>query len=81
MPFFHRTANGAEIDLIFERGGKPSIAVDVKRSSAPKIEPGFIIACNETGDFVEHRDPPAGQSLIVLNPFGTPGQRTRRKSP
>ncbi len=52
-PFFYRTADGAEIDLIFERGGKPSIAVEVKRSSAPKIEPGFIIACDDLD--IEHR--------------------------
>jgi uncharacterized protein len=53
VPFFFRTADGAEIDLLFERAGKPFIAVEVKRSSAPKIEQGFHQACDELG--VVHR--------------------------
>jgi uncharacterized protein len=53
VPFFYRTADGAEIDLLFERAGKPFIAVEVKRSSAPKIEQGFHQACDELG--VVHR--------------------------
>jgi uncharacterized protein len=52
-PLFYRTADGAEIDLLFERAGKPFIAVEVKRSSAPKIEQGFYQACDELG--VVHR--------------------------
>jgi uncharacterized protein len=53
VPFFYRTADGAEIDLLFERAGKPFIAVEVKRSSAPKIEQGFHQACDELG--IVHR--------------------------
>jgi uncharacterized protein len=52
-PLFYRTADGAEIDLLFERAGKPFVAVEVKRSSAPKIEQGFHQACDELG--VIHR--------------------------
>ncbi len=53
VPFFYRTADRAEIDLLFERAGKPFIAVEVKRSSAPKIEQGFHQACDELG--IVHR--------------------------
>jgi uncharacterized protein len=53
IPLFYRTADGAEIDLLFERAGKPYIAVEVKRSSAPKIDQGFHQACDELG--VVHR--------------------------
>jgi predicted AAA+ superfamily ATPase len=40
-PYFYRTEDGAEIDLLFERGGKPEIAVEIKRSSAPTLSRGF----------------------------------------
>lgn len=50
---FYRTQDGAEIDLVFERAGKPEIGIEIKRSSVPKIEPGFAIACDDLG--VEQR--------------------------
>jgi hypothetical protein len=40
-PYFYRTEDGAEIDLLFERGGKPEIAIEIKRSSAPALSRGF----------------------------------------
>lgn len=52
-PLFYRTADGAEIDLLFERAGQPFIAVEVKRSSAPTVEQGFHRACDELG--IVHR--------------------------
>ena len=42
--YFYRTHDGAEIDLVFERGGIPEIAIEVKRSSAPTVERGFTLA-------------------------------------
>jgi len=42
--YFYRTHDGAEIDLVFERGGTPEIAIEVKRSSAPTVERGFTLA-------------------------------------
>ncbi len=52
-PLFYRTADGAEIDLVFEQAGKPKVAIEVKRSSAPRVEAGFGIACDDLG--IEHR--------------------------
>jgi uncharacterized protein len=43
-PYFYRTEDGAEIDLLFERAGKPEIAVEIKRSSAPTLSRGFHLA-------------------------------------
>jgi predicted AAA+ superfamily ATPase len=40
-PYFYRTEDGAEIDLLFERGGKPEMAIEIKRSSAPTLSRGF----------------------------------------
>jgi uncharacterized protein len=40
-PYYYRTEDGAEIDLLFERGGKPEIAIEIKRSSAPTLSRGF----------------------------------------
>jgi predicted AAA+ superfamily ATPase len=43
-PYFYRTEDGAEVDLLFERGGKPEIAIEIKRSSAPTLTRGFYAA-------------------------------------
>jgi uncharacterized protein len=40
-PYYYRTEDGAEIDLLFERAGKPEIAIEIKRSSAPTLSRGF----------------------------------------
>lgn len=40
-PYYYRTEDGAEIDLLFERGGKPEMAIEIKRSSAPTLSRGF----------------------------------------
>ena len=39
-PHFYRTSNGAEIDLVLERGRK-KIAVECKASAAPQVTRGF----------------------------------------
>ena len=46
---FYRTAAGAEIDLVIERGGQVAFAIEIKRSTAPKIEQGFFIGANDIG--------------------------------
>ena len=42
---FSRTAAGAEIDLVLTLPGGKLWAVEIKRSSAPKLERGFHLAC------------------------------------
>jgi len=53
QPYFYRTQSGAEIDLILTKGGKPEIAIEIKRSSVPKPGKGFYIACDDLN--IKHR--------------------------
>jgi uncharacterized protein len=48
-PYYYRTQDGAEIDLVFERAGQPELAIEVKRASAPSVERGFHVACEDLG--------------------------------
>ncbi|MCF6222974.1 MAG: ATP-binding protein [Flavobacteriaceae bacterium] len=45
--FYYRTTGGAEIDLILEFSITELWAIEIKRSSAPKISKGFHIACED----------------------------------
>ena len=42
---YYRTSNGTEIDLLLTLPNRELWAIEVKRSSAPKIERGFHSAC------------------------------------
>jgi predicted AAA+ superfamily ATPase len=42
---YYRTSNGTEVDLLLTLPNGELWAVEVKRSSAPKIERGFYSAC------------------------------------
>jgi predicted AAA+ superfamily ATPase len=44
-PYYYRTEDGSEIDLLFERGGTIEMAVEIKRSTAPSVTKGFRLAC------------------------------------
>jgi len=46
---YYRTSEQTEIDLILEKSNKEIWAIEIKRSSAPKIKPGFHRACSEIG--------------------------------
>lgn len=46
---YYRTAAGAEIDLVIERGGRVAFAIEIKRSNAPKVEQGFFFGANDIG--------------------------------
>ena len=43
--YFYRSAAGAEIDLLIQRGNGELWAVEIKRSLSPKLERGFHAAC------------------------------------
>ena len=43
-PYFYRTEDGAEIDLLFELGGKVEMAIEIKRATAPTLSRGFHLA-------------------------------------
>ena len=42
---YYRTATGNEIDLVLTLPGGKLWAIEIKRSSAPKVESGFHLAC------------------------------------
>ena len=45
IPLFYRTEDGAEVDLVFERGGRVELAIEIKRTTAPDVSKGFRLAC------------------------------------
>ena len=47
QPFFYRTHQGTECDLLLEKNGKIKAAIEIKLSSAPRIEKGFYIAMDD----------------------------------
>lgn len=49
QPFHYRTATGDEVDLVLVRGGRPRVAVEVKRSSAATVGAGFRRAVADLG--------------------------------
>lgn len=46
-PWFYRTSAGAEIDLVIEKSRKQLIAIEIKRSQAPKLSKGFYLGCED----------------------------------
>jgi predicted AAA+ superfamily ATPase len=44
-PFFVRTHNGAEIDLLLVKNAHPFAAIEIKLSNAPTLSRGFTEAC------------------------------------
>jgi uncharacterized protein len=44
---FYRTSAGAEIDLVLSPPGRGLWAIEIKRSSAPTVDKGFHIACED----------------------------------
>jgi uncharacterized protein len=44
-PYYYRTEDGGEVDLLFERGGVVEMAIEIKRSTAPTLSRGFHGAC------------------------------------
>ena len=46
IPCYYRTQNGAEVDLVLERGGAVEMAIEIKRSPAAPLSRGFHAACD-----------------------------------
>ncbi|MBO0939019.1 ATP-binding protein [Fibrella sp. HMF5335] len=58
LPFFYRTADGAELDLVVESQGKIQLAVEIKLSDTPTLSKGVTVALQDLGN------PP----LLVVTP-------------
>jgi hypothetical protein len=50
LPFFYRTKEGAELDLVLVKGNQPLLAIEMKMSSAPTLSKGNRIALNDLGN-------------------------------
>ncbi|MGA2229695.1 MAG: ATP-binding protein [Tepidisphaeraceae bacterium] len=46
-PYYFRTATGIEIDLVLTLPGGKIWAIEIKRGSAPSVERGFYVACDD----------------------------------
>ena len=49
LPYYYRTAAGAEIDLVLEFSGLEKWAIEIKRSATPTLTKGFHLACEDIG--------------------------------
>lgn len=48
-PYYYRTQNGAELDLILVKGGKPVIGLEIRYSNAPSLTRGNTQAITDLG--------------------------------
>jgi uncharacterized protein len=49
-PYFYRTADGSELDLLLVRGGNPVLGIEIKYSNSPKLSRGNYIAQKDLGE-------------------------------
>ena len=76
LPYYYRTAVGAEIDLILEFSGQEKWAIEIKRSTAPALSKGFHIACEDIQadkKFVVHSGSdkfPMGEKVTAISLAG-----------
>lgn len=49
-PYFYRTADGSELDLLLVRGGLPILGIEIKYSNSPKLSRGNHIASEDLGN-------------------------------
>jgi hypothetical protein len=57
-PYFYRTSDGSELDLVLVKGIKPILGVEIKYSNTPKLSRGTHIAAEDLG----------GIPLLVVTP-------------
>lgn len=71
-PFFYRTAAGAELDLVLRLPGGVIWAIEIKRTTAPKLSRGFHLAVEDIGAdrkllvYASEREVPVGDGLRAM---------------
>lgn len=70
-PYFYRTHDGTELDLLLVKGNSPIIGIEIKTSNAPKITRGTTIASQDLGDI---------PILIVTPSVNEPYQRADKQT-
>lgn len=79
-PFFYRTAAGAELDLVLRLPGGDIWAIEIKRTTAPKVSRGFRLAVDDIKAdrkilvYAGDREVPAGDSLRAMPLAAAVGQ-------
>lgn len=72
-PYYYRTAEGAEVDLLFERAGEVEMMIEIKRSTAPTLSKGFRFAqeaLNPKEAYLVHAGSdswPAGKGVTAIS--------------
>ncbi len=49
QPYFYKTHNGAEFDLVLIKNNKPLVAIEIKHSKAPVLSDGFYHSIQDLG--------------------------------
>lgn len=49
-PYFYRTHDGTELDLVLVKGNTPVLGIEIKTSNAPKITKGTALAAADLGN-------------------------------
>lgn len=71
-PFFYRTAAGAELDVVLRVPGQGIWAIEIKRTTAPKVSRGFHLAVADIKAdrkmlvYAGDREVPAGDGLRAM---------------
>lgn len=71
-PFFYRTSAGAELDLVLRLPGDEIWAIEIKRTTAPKVSRGFHLAVEDIRAdrkllvYAGEREVPAGEGLRAM---------------
>ena len=79
-PYFYRTSAGAELDLVLRLPGSEIWAIEIKRTTAPKVSRGFHLAVDDIKAdrkmlvYAGERDVPAGDGLRAMPLASAVGQ-------
>ena len=68
-PFFYRTQDGVEMDLVLVKGNRPVIGIEVKYSNAPKITKGTTIASRDFDNLPIWIVTPGVEENYTINPY------------
>ncbi len=70
--FFYRTSAGAELDLVLRLPGSQTWAIEIKRTTAPKVSRGFHLAIEDIKAdrrilvYAGEREVPLGEGLRAM---------------
>jgi len=60
-PYYYRTQDGSELDLVLVKGISPVLGIEIKYANAPKITKGTTVASQDLGNI----------PVLVVTPFAT----------